>query len=103
EALVSDGELSARWELAGGEDEVDVAARDGERADEGLAVALEPRLRHVPPFDGVRSRARELSHGGSYPPAPSRRKRLFGTPGCVSRNRSVSSWGPRPASRRAPA
>jgi len=55
-------ERSARREQARGEEEVDVAARDGERADEGLAVALEPRLRHVPPFDGVRSRARELSH-----------------------------------------
>ena len=62
DALVPERERSTRREQARGEEEVDVAARDGEGTDEGLAVPLEPRLRHVTPFDGVGADARELSH-----------------------------------------
>ena len=61
--LVAERERSACREETRGEEQIDVAPRDGERANQGLAVALEPRLRDVMPFDGTGSDAGELSHG----------------------------------------
>ena len=63
DTLVAEREGPARREQAGGEEEIDVAACDGERADEGLAVSLEPRLGNVLPRDRIGCAARKLSHG----------------------------------------
>src|SRR5262249_47421948 len=101
-ALVPEREGSARREQARGEEEVDVAARDGERTDEGLEVPLELRLRHVAPFEGVRSGARELSHAHQISSATAPSQTIFR----YARWRPVqplpSRRARRPASRGAP-
>ena len=58
DALVAERERPAHREEARGEEEVDVAARDGERPDEGLAVALEPRLGRRPAIRWCSARCR---------------------------------------------
>src|SRR5262249_33539799 len=63
DTLVAKREGSTGREQAGGEEEIDVAPRDGERTDEGFAVSLEPRRGNVLPSDGVWCVARELLHG----------------------------------------
>ena len=90
DALVAEREGPARREQAGGQEEVDVAARDGERTDQRFAVSLEPRLGNVPPSDGVGCAARELSHGPQLPSRAEPRKRFLRTRGCAGRNRSAS-------------
>ena len=67
DALVPERERLADREDAGRQRQVDVAARDRERTHEGVAVASEPRLGNVTPFDGAGSGTGELSHGCGYP------------------------------------
>ena len=51
DALVAEGELASDGSDARGPAQVEVAGRDGERADDRLAVALDPRLADVPPLE----------------------------------------------------
>ena len=63
DALVAERERLADREDAGRQGQVDVAARDGERAHQRLAVVGEARLGNVTPLDHAGCGASELSHG----------------------------------------
>jgi len=62
DALVPERERAAQGNQAGGEEEIDVAACDGEGSDQGFDVSLETRLGDVAPFDRAGLGTRELSH-----------------------------------------
>ena len=63
--LMADGDRSRDRRVAAQDRLVEVAQRDGERADERLARALERRRRDVPPLDLAVGGHRELLHQAS--------------------------------------
>src|SRR5439155_13577266 len=100
--LVPERKRAAQWKQAGSEEEIDVAACDRERTDQGFDVSLEMRLGDVAPFDGAGPGTRELSHASQLSSASvSRRKRFLRTRDCTRRNRRAYASASTSQSRRA--